>query len=59
MTHGPINIRFFISFLKDFISEYFKWSGKIPDDNDLLHMWVKGQMIKGELTFSSLVNNSS
>jgi len=50
------------SFLnKGFISEYFKWSGKIPVDNDLLHMWVRGEIMKGELisNTSSLVDISS
>jgi len=28
-------------------SEYFKQSGKILNDG-LLHVWVKGEMIKGE-----------
>jgi len=36
---------------KIFISEYFKQSGKISDDNDLLHMWVRGKLI-----FNSLVD---
>jgi hypothetical protein len=37
---------YFVTFLdKGFISEYFKWSGKISDDNDLLHMWVRGELI--------------
>jgi hypothetical protein len=50
------------SFLnKGFISEYFKQSVKIPVDNDLLHMWVRGEIMKGELIFnmSSLVDISS
>jgi len=32
----------------------FQWSGKIPDDIDLLHIWFQG-----ELTCSSLVKMSS
>jgi len=35
---------------------YFKRSGKVPEDIDLLHMWVKGEVIKGELIFSNLVD---
>jgi len=38
----------------------FKWSGKIPDDNDydndLLHVWVKVELMKGELIFSHFVD---
>jgi hypothetical protein len=34
---------------KGFISEYFKLSGKIPDDNDLLQMWVRREIMKGEI----------
>jgi len=44
---------------KGFISEYFNPPGKIPDDNDLLHMWVRGEVMKGELMFNSLVDISS
>jgi len=39
---------------KGFISEYFKWSGKIY--NDLLRMWVRRELMKGELIFNSLVD---
>jgi len=35
---------------------YFKWSGKVPEDIDLLHMWVNGEIIKGELIFSNFVD---
>jgi hypothetical protein len=31
----------------------------IPEDNDLLHIWVKGELMKGELIFSNLVNIST
>jgi hypothetical protein len=31
----------------------------IPEDNDLLHIWVKGELMKGELIFSNLVDISS
>ena len=49
---GP---KFFISILspflcKGFISENFNWEGKIPDESDLLHMCVKGYVMKGVLT---------
>ena len=35
---------------------YFKRSGKVPEDIYLLHVWVKGEIIKGKLIFSSLVD---
>ena len=35
---------------KGFISENFNWEGKIPDESDLLHMCVKGYVMKGVLT---------
>jgi hypothetical protein len=44
---------------KGFISEYFRQSGKIPNDSDLLHMWVNGLIMKGELSFNNLVDISS
>jgi hypothetical protein len=40
---------------KGFISENFNREGKIPDENDLLHMYVKGDVIKGVLTFRIFV----
>jgi hypothetical protein len=33
----------------------FRRSGKIPEDNDL-HIWVKGELMKQELIFSNLVD---
>jgi multisubunit Na+/H+ antiporter MnhG subunit len=33
-----------------FISESFHHEGKIPEENDLLHMYVKGDTMKGLLT---------
>jgi len=33
-------------------------SGKIPVDNDLLQMWVRREIMKGELIFNSLVDFS-
>jgi hypothetical protein len=41
---------------KGFISEYFKQSGKSSDDNDILHMWVRGELRKGELIFNIFVD---
>jgi len=35
---------------------YFKQSGKIPEDKDLLHIWAKGELMKGEHIFISLVD---
>jgi hypothetical protein len=34
-------------------------SGKTPEDKDLLHMCVKGELMKGELIFSNLFDISS
>jgi hypothetical protein len=31
---------------KSLATVYFKGSGKIPEDNDLLHIWVKGVLMK-------------
>jgi hypothetical protein len=31
---------------------------KIADDNDLLHMWVRGEIMKGELIFNSFIDIS-
>jgi len=44
---------------RGFISEYFRRSGKIPNESDLLHIWVNGLQIKGELNFNNLVDISS
>ena len=30
---------------------YFKRSGKVPEDTDLLQIWVKGEVIKGGTYF--------
>jgi len=35
---------------------YFRQSGKIPEDRDLLHLWAKGELMKGEYIFISLVD---
>jgi hypothetical protein len=40
---------------KGLISEYFKGFGKIPD-NDLSNIWVRGELMKGELIFNNLVD---
>ena len=40
---------------KSLTTAYFKWSGKIPEYKDLLHMWVKGELMKEEITYSNLV----
>ena len=34
---------------KGLTTAYFRRPGKIPVYTDLLHMWVKGELIKGEL----------
>jgi hypothetical protein len=39
---------------KGLTTAYFKQCGKIPEDNDLLHIWVKGEVMKGELIFINL-----
>jgi hypothetical protein len=44
---------------KGIISEYFKRSGKIPVDNDLLRVRVRGEIMKEELIFNSVVDISS
>jgi hypothetical protein len=38
---------------------FFKRSGKIPEDNDLLHVWVKCVLMKEEPIFCHSVNISS
>lgn len=42
-----------------FISENFNWEGKIHDENDLLHMHVGGDVMKGVLTFKIIIGMSS
>jgi len=34
-----------------FVSENFNQEGKMPDKSDLLHMYVRGVVMKGVLTF--------
>jgi hypothetical protein len=41
---------------KGLTTAYFKWSGKVPEDNDLLRIWVKGEPMKEELIFGNLVD---
>jgi len=36
---------------KGFISENFNQEGKIPDESDLLHMYVREDVMKGVLIF--------
>jgi hypothetical protein len=36
---------------KGFISDNFNWEGKIPGESDLLHMYVRGDVMKGVFTF--------
>jgi len=36
---------------KGFISENFNWEGKIPDESGLLHVYVRGDVMKRVLTF--------
>jgi len=38
-----------------FISENFNQEGKIPDKSDLLHMYVRGDVMKGLLTFKIFI----
>jgi hypothetical protein len=33
--------------------------GKIPNDNNSLHIWFEGELIKGELIFNILIENAS
>jgi hypothetical protein len=40
---------------KGFISENFNQEGKIPDESDLLRMYVRGDVIKGVLAFRIFV----
>jgi len=37
---------------------YIKRYGKIPEDKDLLHIWAKDELMKGEHIFISLVDIS-
>lgn len=40
-----------LSFLcKGFMSKHFNREGKIPDESDFLHVYVRGDVIKGVLT---------
>jgi hypothetical protein len=55
-----IGLKFAISILspflfKGFISENFNRDGKIPDEGDFLQMYVKGDVMKGVLTFRIFV----
>jgi len=51
-----IGLKLLISILSpflcnSFISDNFDWEGKIPDESDLLHMYVRGDVMKEVLTF--------
>jgi len=55
-----IGLKWFMSVLspflyKVFISENFNQQRKIPNESDLLHMYVRGDVIKGVLTFRILI----
>jgi hypothetical protein len=41
------------------MSENFSQEGKIPDKSELLHIYVKGDVIKGVLTFRIFIGISS
>jgi len=64
MQSKEIGLKFVILVLSpilcnDFISEHFNWEGKIPEEHDLLHMYVSGNMTKGVLTFRIFVQIST
>jgi hypothetical protein len=40
---------------KGLISENINWEGKIPAESDVLHMYVRGDVMKGVLTFRILI----
>jgi hypothetical protein len=42
---------------KGLTTAYFRWSGKIPEDSNLLHIWVKGELMKGEFIFGNIQRN--
>jgi hypothetical protein len=49
-----IGLKLIISILslflcKGFISENFNWEGKMLNESDLLHMYVRGDVMKGVL----------
>ena len=52
---------FFLSpfFNKGFTIAYFSLVGKVPDNIDLLHIYFKGELIKGALIFNIFVETSS
>ena len=59
-----IGLKLVICFLspflcKGFISENFNQEGKIPDKSDLLHTYVRGDVIKGVLTFKIFIRIQS
>ena len=59
-----MGLKFVISVLspficKGFISENFNQEGKIPDKSNLLHMYLKGDVMKSVLTFRIFVGIAS
>jgi len=42
---------------KGLTTAYFRRSGKIPEDSAFLHIWVKGELTKGELIFGNIQRN--
>jgi len=44
---------------KGFISENFNQEGKVPHKSDLLHMYVRGDVMKGVLSFRISIGISS
>ena len=44
---------------KGFISEHFNREGKIPDESDLVHMYVRGDVMKGVFTFRIFIGITS
>ena len=55
-----MGLKFVISILFPFlctgiISENFNREGNIPDESDILHIYVKGDVIKGVLIFKIFV----
>jgi len=48
-----------ISVLSFLISENFNQEGKIPDESDLLHMFVGGDVLKDVLTFRIFIGIAS
>ena len=54
-----IGLKLVISVLSFLISENFNQEGKIPDESDLLHMFVGGDVLKDVLTFRIFIGIAS